>query len=300
MNHFSDGLWIQGVYTIYPLCKITDEEAVCQMGVAIAYDRPKTQRTDISQQCLLLITLNLWDFWRRFGTVDEICIRHYSSNTSQSSGPGERAPKKTKSVVSAGKVMTTVFWDTQGIIIIGYLKMEKQTTGDIKDFPLPYVLSTSGDKPPIFKQSRPGIESRISEGKKMLKWPPSSCRSPTPPIHTQCRYTRDSPNMRKKMKTLMRMKGMFRRTQAAKETATDHRAATHPARASHGLPRLGGSRELTHMEDTAIRSTAGNRYCTTDRMFLLNSPEIVLAAKTCTDTRSPLKPRTMWINSSSH
>ncbi|UYV71237.1 hypothetical protein LAZ67_8002343 [Cordylochernes scorpioides] len=37
------------------------------------------------------------------------------------------------------------------------------------------------------------------------------------------------------------------------------RAATQAARASHGLPRLGGSRELTHMDDTAIRSTAGNR-----------------------------------------
>jgi len=31
---------------------------------------------------------------------------------------GESAPKKAKTVLSAGKMMATVFWDSQGIILI--------------------------------------------------------------------------------------------------------------------------------------------------------------------------------------
>ena len=36
-------------------------------------------------------------------------------------GPGESAPKKAKTVPSAGKVMDTIFWDSQGILLIDYL-----------------------------------------------------------------------------------------------------------------------------------------------------------------------------------
>lgn len=40
----------------------------------------------------------------------------------------EPAVKKTKTVLSAGKLMTNVFWDSQGIIYIDYLEMGKMVT----------------------------------------------------------------------------------------------------------------------------------------------------------------------------
>jgi len=43
---------------------------------------------------------------------------------------GESAPKKAKTVLSAGKAMATVFWDSQGIILIDYLQKGKIITGE--------------------------------------------------------------------------------------------------------------------------------------------------------------------------
>jgi hypothetical protein len=40
------------------------------------------------------------------------------------------APKKTKSVLSAGKVMASIFWDAEGILFIGYLEKGKTITGE--------------------------------------------------------------------------------------------------------------------------------------------------------------------------
>ena len=39
-------------------------------------------------------------------------------------GPNERAPKKAKTVSSAGKVMATIFWDLHDTIFIDYLSTE--------------------------------------------------------------------------------------------------------------------------------------------------------------------------------
>ena len=43
---------------------------------------------------------------------------------------GESAPKKAKTVPSAGKVMATIFWDSHGIILIDYLQKGKTITGE--------------------------------------------------------------------------------------------------------------------------------------------------------------------------
>ena len=43
--------------------------------------------------------------------------------------PGEIAPNKTMTVPSAGKVMATVFWDAQGIILTDYLQKGQTITG---------------------------------------------------------------------------------------------------------------------------------------------------------------------------
>ena len=39
---------------------------------------------------------------------------------------GGRTPKKAKTVLSAGKVMATVFWDARGVVMIDYLEKVKQ------------------------------------------------------------------------------------------------------------------------------------------------------------------------------
>lgn len=58
---------------------------------------------------------------------------HYTPETKEQSkqwvGKGESAPKKAKTVPSAGKVMATVFWDSQGIILIDYLEKDTTITG---------------------------------------------------------------------------------------------------------------------------------------------------------------------------
>jgi hypothetical protein len=40
------------------------------------------------------------------------------------------APKKTRSVPSAGRLMASVFWDAEGILFIGYLEKCKTVTGE--------------------------------------------------------------------------------------------------------------------------------------------------------------------------
>ena len=73
------------------------------------------------------------EFLRQFITVNETWIHYFTPETKEQSkewtSPGESAPKKTKTVKLAGKVMTTVFWDARGIIHIDYLPL-KQTIND--------------------------------------------------------------------------------------------------------------------------------------------------------------------------
>ena len=93
----------------------------------------KRKRENISNQNLTLFRRNPQDFLRRFITVDETWIHHYTPETKQQSKQwtksGESAPKKAKTVLSAGKVMATVFWDSQGIILIDYLEKGRSITG---------------------------------------------------------------------------------------------------------------------------------------------------------------------------
>jgi len=84
----------------------------------------KRNRETTSEQCLTLFKRNPKEFLRRFVTVDETWIHWYTPETKEQSkqwtSPGEPAPKKAKTVPSAGKVMATVFWDLQGVIYIDY------------------------------------------------------------------------------------------------------------------------------------------------------------------------------------
>jgi len=86
----------------------------------------KRTRMKISEQCLERFNKNKTDFMRLFITMDETWIHHYTPESKQQSKQwteaGCSAPKKTRSVPSAGKVMASVFWDAEGIMFIDYLE----------------------------------------------------------------------------------------------------------------------------------------------------------------------------------
>jgi len=69
-------------------------------------------------------------FVHRFITMDETWIHHYTPESKQQSKQWTEAscsaPKKTRSVPSAGNVMALVFWDAKGIYLLIISKRVKQ------------------------------------------------------------------------------------------------------------------------------------------------------------------------------
>ena len=82
----------------------------------------KRARVVASEQSLSMFQRNPKGFLQRYVTVNETWIHYYTLETKNQSkmwtGPGESAPKKAKTVRSAGEVMATIFWDSSGIILI--------------------------------------------------------------------------------------------------------------------------------------------------------------------------------------
>jgi hypothetical protein len=91
----------------------------------------KHTRMKISEQCFEHFNKNKTDFVRRFITMDDTWIHHYTPESKQQSKQwteaGCSAPRRTRSVPSAGKVMASAFWDAEGILFIdSLLKRVKQ------------------------------------------------------------------------------------------------------------------------------------------------------------------------------
>jgi len=93
----------------------------------------KQRRVDVSIECLAMFRRNKAEFLRRFITMDETWVHYFIPETKQQSkqwiARGELAPKKAKTIPSAGKVMASVFWDARGIIFIDYLPKGKTING---------------------------------------------------------------------------------------------------------------------------------------------------------------------------
>ncbi|XP_045451016.1 histone-lysine N-methyltransferase SETMAR-like [Melitaea cinxia] len=89
-------------------------------------DEQKKNRVDISRVNLEKFQADQENFLSRFVTMDETWIHHFDPETKQQSMTWKRAssptPKKFKVSSSAGKVMASVFWDAQGIIMVEYLE----------------------------------------------------------------------------------------------------------------------------------------------------------------------------------
>lgn len=99
-------------------------------------EEDKRNREATSATCLALLRRNPSEFFDRLVTVDATWI-HWSTPAAETSeepptgGESAAPPKKAKTDVrSAGKVLATVFWDSQGVIHIDYLeKGSKKITG---------------------------------------------------------------------------------------------------------------------------------------------------------------------------
>ena len=66
-------------------------------------------------------------------TVVETWVHYYEpenkTQSRQSVGPGSPRPKRFKTQPSAGKVMSAVFWDAQGVTILDFLAKKTTITG---------------------------------------------------------------------------------------------------------------------------------------------------------------------------
>jgi len=143
----------------YILHEELDMKKLCARWVPrlLTADQKRT-RMKISEQCLERFNKNKTDFVRRLITMDETWIHHYTSESKQSKQRTEAgclAPKKTRSVPFAGKVMASVFWDAEGILLIDYLEKGKTITGEYYSSLLTRLDEKSREK-------RPGLQKKKS------------------------------------------------------------------------------------------------------------------------------------------
>jgi histone-lysine N-methyltransferase SETMAR len=95
-------------------------------------DDQKLTRLDISRY-LLSPNEDEPDFIYRIVTQDETWIHHFDPESKKQNmqwkHPGAPPTKKFKRVPSAGKVMTSIFWDSQEIVMIDYLEQGRTING---------------------------------------------------------------------------------------------------------------------------------------------------------------------------
>jgi len=89
----------------------------------------KRNRITISKQCLEMFLRNPDEFLHRFTLLwmkhGSITSPETKEQSKQWTSPGEPTPKKVKTVKSAGKMITTVFWNARCIIHILYLSSKR-------------------------------------------------------------------------------------------------------------------------------------------------------------------------------
>jgi len=86
---------------------------------------PKSQLCQSSEQLLEFFRHDPNDFLSRLVTMDETWLCHYDPETKQQSmewrQSGSPCPKIFRVQKSAGKVLASIFWDQDGILLIDYL-----------------------------------------------------------------------------------------------------------------------------------------------------------------------------------
>lgn len=93
----------------------------------------KQARSEMSQLNLDIIYEDSELFFSRIVTGDETWIYHWDPETKQESMQWKHAasppPRKFKTQPSAGKMMATVFWDTEGVLLVEYMPNKTTITG---------------------------------------------------------------------------------------------------------------------------------------------------------------------------
>lgn len=96
-------------------------------------DAHKQTRIDICSRLLTRYRHDKENFLARLVTIDESWIYHYDVETKIQSKEwthrGSPPPRKFKMQPSAGKVMLTVFWDAEGVILVDFLQKGATITG---------------------------------------------------------------------------------------------------------------------------------------------------------------------------
>jgi histone-lysine N-methyltransferase SETMAR len=138
----------------YILHEELDMKKLCARWVLrlLTADQKRT-RMKISEQCLKCFNKNKTDFVRQFITMDETWIHHYTPESKQWTEASCSAPEKARSVLLAGKVMASVFWDAEGNLFIDYLEKGKTITGEYYS-----NLLTKLDE--IIHEKRPGLQRK--------------------------------------------------------------------------------------------------------------------------------------------
>jgi [histone H3]-lysine36 N-dimethyltransferase SETMAR len=117
----------------------------------------KQQRFDDSEECLAMIKRNKSDFLRRYVTMDETWLHHYTPESNRQSAEwtarDESNPNRPKTQQSAGKVMASVFWDAHGIIFIDYLEKGKTINSD-------YYIALLGRLKDEIAEKRPHLKKK--------------------------------------------------------------------------------------------------------------------------------------------
>ncbi|UYV81002.1 hypothetical protein LAZ67_19002479 [Cordylochernes scorpioides] len=88
----------------------------------------KAVRRKLSSDNLALFEANPEEFVNRFVTMDE--TGPITSHQSPNNNPCNGEPPKAKTVPSAGKVMVSVFWDSEGVLLLDFLNKGQTITGN--------------------------------------------------------------------------------------------------------------------------------------------------------------------------
>ena len=76
----------------------------------------------MSKENLTIFEANPSNFVKRFVTIITINLRPRNSQKNGSIPSHQSHARKAKVVPSAGKVMASIFWDAQGVLLVDYLK----------------------------------------------------------------------------------------------------------------------------------------------------------------------------------
>uniref|UniRef100_A0A3Q0S4N0 Uncharacterized protein n=1 Tax=Amphilophus citrinellus TaxID=61819 RepID=A0A3Q0S4N0_AMPCI len=113
---------------------ISCEQVSAQWVAQFLMPDQKHTRLVTLQVNLALFETNPAGFLERFLTQDECWVHHFEPDTKQQSmrwkHPSSPPPKKAKVVLSAGKVMVSIFWDAKCIMFIDYLQKGHTVSGE--------------------------------------------------------------------------------------------------------------------------------------------------------------------------